>query len=86
MCKEMLVIPVSKVVDPKRNNQKKLRAKEEERHKGVADPKKRLRGYVSQYLSRNVNDESHVYVICACRYIICPAYLYITNSHTYIFP
>jgi hypothetical protein len=34
MCKEMPVIPVSKVVDPKRNNQKKWRAEEEEeRHK-----------------------------------------------------
>jgi hypothetical protein len=33
MCKEMPVILVSKVVDPKRNNWKKCRAKEEERHK-----------------------------------------------------
>jgi hypothetical protein len=31
MCKEM---PVNKVVDPKRINSKKWRAKEEERHKG----------------------------------------------------
>jgi hypothetical protein len=39
MCKEMPVIPVNKVVDPKKNNQNKIcRAKEEERHKGVADP------------------------------------------------
>jgi hypothetical protein len=30
----MPVIPVSKLVDPKRNNWKKWRAKEEESHKG----------------------------------------------------
>jgi hypothetical protein len=30
MCKEMLVILVSKAVDPKRNNRKKWRAEEEE--------------------------------------------------------
>jgi hypothetical protein len=35
MCKEMPVILVSKVVDLKKNNWKKLRAEEEEeRHKG----------------------------------------------------
>jgi hypothetical protein len=34
MCKEMPVIPVNKVVDPKRIIGKKWRAKEEERHKG----------------------------------------------------
>jgi hypothetical protein len=34
MCKELLVIPVKKVVDPQKINQKKWRAKEEERHKG----------------------------------------------------
>jgi hypothetical protein len=40
MCKEMPVIPVSKVVDPKKNNRKKWRAKEEEeRHKGSLTPK-----------------------------------------------
>jgi hypothetical protein len=33
MCKEMPVIPVNKVVDPKKNNWKKWRTKEEERHK-----------------------------------------------------
>jgi hypothetical protein len=32
--KEMPVIPVNKVVDPKRIIEKKWRAKEEERHKG----------------------------------------------------
>jgi hypothetical protein len=37
--KEMPVILVSKVVDPKRNNQKKWRAKEEERHKGLLTKK-----------------------------------------------
>jgi hypothetical protein len=34
MCKEMPVIPVNKVVDPKRIIGKKWRAEEEERHKG----------------------------------------------------
>jgi hypothetical protein len=34
MCKEMPVIPVNKVVDPKRIIRKKWRAKVEERHKG----------------------------------------------------
>jgi hypothetical protein len=34
MCKEMPVIPVNKVVDPKRIIGKKWRAKEKERHKG----------------------------------------------------
>jgi hypothetical protein len=34
MCKEMPVILVSRVVDPKKNNRKKWRAEEEERHKG----------------------------------------------------
>jgi hypothetical protein len=29
MCKELPVIPVNKVVDPKKNNWKKWRAKEE---------------------------------------------------------
>jgi hypothetical protein len=33
MCKELPVIPVNKVVDPKRKNGKR-RAKEEEKHKG----------------------------------------------------
>jgi hypothetical protein len=34
MCKEMLVIPVNGVVDPKRIMGKKWRAKEEETHMG----------------------------------------------------
>jgi hypothetical protein len=34
MCKKMPVIPVNRVVDPKRHNRKKCRVKEEERHKG----------------------------------------------------
>jgi hypothetical protein len=38
MCKEMPVIPVNKVVDPKKNNRKKWRAKVEERHKGSLTP------------------------------------------------
>jgi hypothetical protein len=36
---EMPVIPVSKVVDPKRNNQKKWRAREDDRNKGSLTPK-----------------------------------------------
>jgi hypothetical protein len=40
MCKEMPVIPVNKVVDPKRIIGKKWRAKEEERHKGSLTQKK----------------------------------------------
>jgi hypothetical protein len=39
MCKEMPVIPVNRVVDPKKNNWKKWRAKEEERYKGSLTPK-----------------------------------------------
>jgi hypothetical protein len=35
MCKEMPVILAIRVVDPKKNNRKKWRAKEEERHKGL---------------------------------------------------
>jgi hypothetical protein len=42
MCKELLVIPVNKVVDPKKNNLKKWRAKEE-RHKGSLTPQKLLK-------------------------------------------
>jgi hypothetical protein len=40
MCKEMLVIPVNKAVDPKRIIGKKWRAKEEETHKGSLTPQK----------------------------------------------
>jgi hypothetical protein len=36
----MPVIPVYKVVDPKRNNRKKWRAEEEERHNRLLTPKK----------------------------------------------
>jgi hypothetical protein len=38
MCKEMLVIPVNRVVDPKKNNWEKWGAKEEERHTGSLPP------------------------------------------------
>jgi hypothetical protein len=44
MCKAMPVIPVNKVVDPKRIIGKKWRAKEEERHKGLLTPKKLRQG------------------------------------------
>jgi hypothetical protein len=40
MCKEMLVIPVNKVVDLKRIIGKKWRAEEAERHKGSLTPKR----------------------------------------------
>jgi hypothetical protein len=40
MCKEILVILVNKVVDPKRIIGKKWSAVEEERHKGSLTPKK----------------------------------------------
>jgi hypothetical protein len=40
MCKELPVILVNKVVDPKKNNRKKWRAEEEERHKGSLTPQK----------------------------------------------
>jgi hypothetical protein len=40
MCKEMPVILVNMVVDPKKNNRKKWRAKEEEKHKGSLTPQK----------------------------------------------
>jgi hypothetical protein len=38
MCKELPVIPVNKVVDPKRIIGKKWRDKEEDRHKGLLTP------------------------------------------------
>jgi hypothetical protein len=40
MCKELPVIPVNKVVDPKRIIGQKWRAEEEERHKGLLTHKK----------------------------------------------
>jgi hypothetical protein len=40
MCKELPVLLVTKVVDPKKNNRKKWRDKEEERQKGSLTPKK----------------------------------------------
>jgi hypothetical protein len=40
MCKEILVILVSMVVDTEKNNQKKWRAEQEERHKGLPPSKK----------------------------------------------
>jgi hypothetical protein len=47
MCKEMPVIPVSKVVDLKRNNKKKWRAKEEKRHKGLLTKKNKNKFHLS---------------------------------------
>jgi hypothetical protein len=46
MCKEMQVILFDKVVDPKRIIGKKLRAKEEERYKGLLTQKKVYATYV----------------------------------------
>jgi hypothetical protein len=43
MCKEMPVILVNKVVDPKRIIRKRWRAKEEERHKGLLTPPPRTK-------------------------------------------
>jgi hypothetical protein len=40
MCKELPVILVNKVVDPKRNNQKKMEGRGGGEAQGVADPKK----------------------------------------------
>jgi hypothetical protein len=42
MCKELPVILVNKVVDPKRIILKKWRAEEEERHKGSLTKKNKL--------------------------------------------
>jgi hypothetical protein len=42
MCKEMPAILVNRVVDPPKNNQKKWRAEEEERHKGSLTPQKQV--------------------------------------------
>jgi hypothetical protein len=50
MCKEMPVIPVNRVEDPKRIIRKKWRAKEEERHKGSLTPKKVRLGDFRRYL------------------------------------
>jgi hypothetical protein len=51
MCKELPVILVNKVVDPKIIIGKKWMAKEEERHKGSLTPKKIL--YFSQAMLFN---------------------------------
>jgi hypothetical protein len=42
MCKELPVVLVNKVVDPKRIIGKKWRAKEEERHKGLLTKKNNI--------------------------------------------
>jgi hypothetical protein len=44
MCKELPVIPVNKVVDPKRIIGKKWRAEEEERHKWPLTQKRSKKG------------------------------------------
>jgi hypothetical protein len=46
MCKEMPVIPVNKVVDPKRIIGKR-RAEEEERHKESLTPKNQIYNYLN---------------------------------------
>jgi hypothetical protein len=45
MCKELPVIPVNNVVDPKRIIGKKWRAKEEESHKGSLTKKVHFKQY-----------------------------------------
>jgi hypothetical protein len=45
MCKEMPVIPVNKVLDPKKNNGGKMEGREGGEAQGVADPPK---NYVRQ--------------------------------------
>jgi hypothetical protein len=55
MCKEMPVIPVNKVVDPKRIIGKKWRSKEEERHKGLLiHPPKKDDGAIVAYVPAEV--------------------------------
>jgi hypothetical protein len=57
MCKVMPVIPVNKVVDPKRIIGKKWRAKEEEeRHKGplTPPPQKKMDTFI-HYINSQVN-------------------------------
>jgi hypothetical protein len=58
MCKEMPVIPVDKVVDPKRIFGKKWRAEEEERHKGLLTPKKVLGHICNSALPIRINIET----------------------------
>jgi hypothetical protein len=67
MCKEMPVIPVSKVVDPKRIIRKKWRAEEEERHKGALTPppqkkKKYLQGCNWNFYFLPVNSAQNCFV------------------------
>jgi hypothetical protein len=54
MCKELPVILVNKVVDPKRIIGKKWRAEEEERHKGSPTPQKPYLSWVVYLLKQAV--------------------------------
>jgi hypothetical protein len=49
MCKEMPVIPVSKVVDPKKNNRKKMEGRGRGEAQGVADPPKNTFGRIGTW-------------------------------------
>jgi hypothetical protein len=60
MCKEMPVIPVKQGGAPEKNNRKKWRAKEEERHKGLLTPIKCMP--LSQYLSQKYCKRVHLTV------------------------
>jgi hypothetical protein len=59
MCKELPVILVNKVVDPKRIIGKKWRAEEEERHKGslTPPPKKKNCTFWHVYEEKSGNPE-----------------------------
>jgi hypothetical protein len=57
MCKEMPVIPVNKVLDPKRIIGKKWRAKEEERHKGSLIPPPQKKGATNEAHRRFIRPE-----------------------------
>jgi hypothetical protein len=69
MCKELPVILVNKVVDPKRIIGKKWRAKEEERHKGSLTKK-------------NINGRSSVSSRRVLR--ANPALVHVHRVHTYL--
>jgi hypothetical protein len=84
MCKEMPVIPVNKVVDPKRIIGKKWRAEEEERHKGSLTQKKIMscRSYlelwsaffdllsVLKYLSASFSAKRHLKAVSFLKFFL----------------
>jgi hypothetical protein len=68
MCKELPVILVNKVVDPKRIIGKKWRAKEEERHKGSLTQKKSTCATSGCLMLSCVNDGSASMAAKLCNY------------------